>query len=98
MLIQNLFFTLKKIAPDKWKHFFVGIPLGILLEFIFVYFFPLHLLYATATSFIILLAGCYAFELFSLITGKGHYELLDVLAGVIGGVIGIGAVLLAMNY
>ena len=39
LLIQNLFFTLKKIAPDKWKHFFVGIPLGIVLEFISFYFF-----------------------------------------------------------
>ncbi len=76
----------------------MGIPLGIVLEFICVYFFPLHLLFATAASFIILLAGCYAFELFSLITGKGHYELLDVLAGVIGGVVGIGAVLLSMSY
>jgi VanZ family protein len=87
-------FTLKKIAPDKWKHFFVGIPLGIMLQFVSLYLFPLYPLISIAASFIILVAGCYAFELFSLITGKGHYELPDVLAGVLGGVIGIGAVLL----
>jgi hypothetical protein len=87
-------FTLKKIAPDKWKHFFVGIPLGIMLQFVSLYLFPLYPLISIAASFIILVAGCYAFELFSLITGKGHYELPDVLAGVLGGAIGIGAVLL----
>lgn len=63
-----------------------------------IHFFSLQLRYGTLASFIILTAGCYAFELFSLVTGKGHYELLDVLAGVIGGVIGIGAVLLLINY
>ncbi len=76
----------------------MGIPLGAVLQLAFFYFFPLHLLFATAVSFIILLAGCYAFELYSLLTGKGHYELLDVLAGVTGGAIGIGVVLLLINY
>ena len=76
----------------------MGIPLGAVLQFASFYFFPLQLIFATAVSFIILLSGCYAFELYSLITGKGYYELSDVLAGVIGGMIGIGAILLLLNY
>ncbi|MDB5276778.1 MAG: hypothetical protein JWR61_1733 [Ferruginibacter sp.] len=88
------FFVLKKIAPDKWKHFFVGIPLGASLQIICLSAFPKHTWPDTAASFVILFAGCYAFELYSLITGKGHYELPDVWAGVLGGCIGIGVVLL----
>ena len=72
--------------------------MGTVLQLTSFYFLPLNQLLASGVSFLILLAGCYAFELFSLITGKGHYELLDVVAGVIGGVVGIGAVLLGMNY
>ena len=68
----------KKIAPDKWKHFFVGIPLGGLLQLVSVILFPQHTWLDTAASFLILFAGCYAFELYSLVTGKGHYELPDV--------------------
>ena len=60
---------------------------------LFVYF-PFAFFMDTAISFLVLLAGCYAFELFSLVTGKGQYELLDVLAGMIGGTIGICLVLL----
>ena len=78
------------MAPDKWKHFFVGIPLGALLQVACLVAFPKHIWPDTAVSFLILFAGCYAFELYSLITGKGHYELADVWAGVIGGAIGIG--------
>jgi hypothetical protein len=90
------FFVLKKIAPDKWKHFFVGIPLGALLQVACLVAFPKHIWQDTAASFLTLLAGCYAFELYSLITGKGHYELADVWAGVIGGAIGTGSVVLFM--
>lgn len=81
----------KKIAPDKWKHFFVGIPLGAALEFAAWYFFPLQPLFSTAMALIVLLVICYGFELFSRITGKGNYEMMDAIAGVIGGLIGMGA-------
>ena len=36
----------------------------------------------------------YGFELFSLVTGKGHYEFLDAVASVIGGSVGMGVALL----
>lgn len=78
--------------------FFCCNPLGIILQSGSLYIFPSHFLWATALSFLVLLAGCYAFELFSLVTGKGHYELLDIVAGMFGGAIGIGAVLLFWYY
>jgi hypothetical protein len=36
----------------------------------------------------------YGFELFSKFTGKGHYELMDAVAAVVGAVLGIGSVAL----
>jgi hypothetical protein len=78
-----------KIANDKKKHFFVGIPLGLLLQFLSSYFFPVQPVLATTISVGILAAICYGFELFSLITGIGYAENLDAIAGILGGIIGI---------
>ena len=81
----------KRIPPDKWKHFIVGIGMGIFLEGAFIYLFHLSLLAASiwALSFSIVIA--YGFELFSLITGKGHYEVMDAVAGVLGALVGMAA-------
>lgn len=79
-----------KIANDKKKHFFVGIPLGLLLQLLCSYFLPAQPVSAIAISLGLLAAGCYGFELFSLVTGKGHAENLDAIAGILGGIIGIG--------
>lgn len=85
---QNII-ALKKIAKDKWNHFLIGIPLGVVVQLACYYLFPFQLLYVSLISFAVLLSGCYAFELYSLITRKGHYELLDVAAGVVGALIGM---------
>ena len=79
-----------KIERDKKKHFFVGIPLGLLMQFICFYFFPVQPLLATAICFILLIAGCYGFELLSLVSGKGHADNIDAIAGIMGGMIGMG--------
>jgi glycopeptide antibiotics resistance protein len=34
----------------------------------------------------------YGFELFSKFTGKGHYDIMDAVAAVVGAVLGIGGV------
>lgn len=82
---------IRKWEKDKWKHFYVGIPLGILLQF-----FAMHLLgdytYASAAAFIVLVIICYGFELVSLVTGKGHYEVMDAVAGIAGGLLGMGSI------
>ena len=84
----------RKIAPDKWKHFFVGIALGLLIRLFFIYLFPVHPFLNTGLSVLLLFAICYGFELFSLITGRGHYEVMDFVAGAFGGLIGIAATLI----
>ncbi|MCW3118152.1 MAG: hypothetical protein JWM28_2234 [Chitinophagaceae bacterium] len=84
---------MKKIAPDKWKHFYVGIPSGAVIYGLAILNWPQQKPIAIAVSFLILVAVCYGFELFSLLTGKGHYEVNDALAGILGGTIGIFVVL-----
>lgn len=82
-----------KIARDKWKHFFVGIVMGIFLQVLFSHF--LNSIAKTALlSFVASFAIAYGFELFSKLTGKGHYEWMDAVAGTIGAVVGIAIVLL----
>jgi len=81
---------MKKIARDKWKHFYVGIPLGALLFWLSILIWPSQQWLALAVASAILIAICYGFEVFSKVTGFGHYEVADAVAGIIGGAIGIG--------
>ena len=83
-----------RITPDKWKHFYVGILLGAAVYWPATLYWPLHPLISFVVSIGIIIGVCYGFELFSLLTGKGHYELQDAVAGIIGGCIGITGVLL----
>lgn len=83
----------RKIQPDKWKHFWVGIPMGAFLQWISEMILP-GLLQPTIIASIAVAAISYGFELFSKITGIGHYDFGDAVASVIGGVLGMGIVLL----
>ncbi len=83
-----------KIAPDKWKHFLVGILMGATLQIFTWYLMPAHLGLGIVTTFILVITISYGFELLSLLTGKGHYEILDAIAGILGGVIGMTIILL----
>lgn len=86
--------TMKKIEQDKWKHFWVGIPLGVLLQVICFYSFAYpHT--AIIIAVILLILICYGFELFSLITKLGHHDLIDAVAGIVGGAVGIAVVLIS---
>jgi hypothetical protein len=80
---------MKRIAKDKWKHFFVGIIMGLLLQVVFGWLMPHHYLIATLMSFFMVTVVSYGFELYSKFTGHGHYEMMDAVAAIIGGVIGI---------
>ena len=82
-----------KIEPDKWKHFFVGMLIGAILQIITAYLMPQHYVISIVTTFISMIAISYGFELFSLITKKGHYEILDAVAGTIGGIAGMSLIL-----
>jgi len=83
-----------KIAPDKRKHFWVGMLMGAIFRIFTLYFFPEQYIFSIVITFILIVVLTYGFELFSLITGKGHYEIMDAIAGTIGGTIGMAIILL----
>jgi len=84
---------LRKIAPDKWKHFYVGILMGAVLQGLGWWLLPGHIGLSAVLVFAIVVVVSYGFELFSLITGMGRYDFMDAVASVIGGVLGMGAIL-----
>ena len=83
----------KRISPDKWKHFYVGIAMGAALQAFFYFLLKPQLALATVASLTIVVVISYGFELFSKITGRGHYEVLDAIAAIIGGILGMVLVL-----
>ena len=93
-LVQVINMVRKKIGPDKWKHFFVGIPMGIVLQAFSWFLFPRQIVLQTIIAFILAIAITYGFELYSKFTGKGHYEINDAVAGTIGGILGMSLILM----
>ena len=90
---------IKKIAPDKWKHFFVGIGMGAVLQAFSVYLLQDYFFWATFIAFILVVLISYGFELFSKFTGLGHYDFMDAVASVAGGIIGMGTTfLIQINF
>jgi len=83
-----------KLAQDKKKHFWVGMLMGAIFHILVIFFLPQNFWLSILITFILIVALCYGFELFSLITKLGHYEVMDAIAGIIGGVIGMGVILL----
>jgi len=80
---------IKKIARDKWKHFYVGILMGATLQALAIWLLPQHPVAASFAVFLLVVAISYGFELYSKITGRGHYEIADAIASIIGGGIGM---------
>ena len=89
---------IKKPAPDKWKHFFVGIAMGAVLQGFTCFLLRDHLVIATVIAFILVLAISYGFELFSKATGLGIYDIMDAVASAVGGILGMAIVLIAELY
>ncbi|MGB8194624.1 MAG: hypothetical protein WCF67_22015 [Chitinophagaceae bacterium] len=83
-----------RIAPDKWKHFFVGIAMGLVLQGIGWWLLPASVVLVSVIVFVIIAVIAYGFELFSKITGFGYHEVMDAVATVIGGLIGMAVILL----
>ncbi len=78
-----------KIQQDKVKHIIVGCVMGVVLPFGGAWLFPDYPITYMAISFGIIVQIGFGFELFSLITGKGHPEIMDGIATVAGGIIGL---------
>jgi hypothetical protein len=83
-----------KIAPDKRKHFLVGIVMGAVLQAFFAFLLDARTGLTVLLSLIFSIAIAYGFELFSKFTGTGHYDVMDADAGVAGAAIGVGLVLI----
>ena len=83
----------KKIQPDKWRHFYVGILMGVVLQFISWKMFTHNAVLSIGIGLLVVVAISYGFELFSKITGIGRYDIMDAVASIIGGVIGMALVL-----
>lgn len=87
----------RKIARDKWRHFFAGIAMGIALQPFLWFLFPGQLVLKIFIAFTIVITISYAFELFSKFTGKGHYDFYDAVASAIGGVLGMIIILIILS-
>ena len=83
-----------RIPPDKLKHFIVGILMGLTLQGAAWWLLPTYVITGTIIAFIIIICISYGFELFSKITGHGHYDVMDAVASILGGIIGMGTILL----
>jgi hypothetical protein len=90
--------VLNKIAKDKWKHFYVGIIMGIVLQAFAFFLLPDHRQLATALVFLVIAGVSYGFELYSLFTGHGHYDFKDAVASVLGGILGMAMAFLFLVY
>jgi len=51
-----------KIARDKWKHFFVGIAIGVVLQASLWFLFPEQLILETGIAFLLVVIISYGFE------------------------------------
>lgn len=80
---------LNKIAPDKWRHFVVGILMGAVLQSAAWFVLPERPVGGILIVFSIIVLISYGFELFSLISGRGHHDIMDAVASIIGGVVGM---------
>ncbi|MBK8710568.1 MAG: hypothetical protein IPL97_01600 [Niastella sp.] len=85
-------------ARDKWVHFLTGIPMGIILLLLVMHYFSFS---TVLNVFIVLLAVAiisFGFEIISLLTKKGKYDIYDAVASTSGAVLGIVFVLILQFY
>ena len=78
-----------KIGKDKQKHFYVGFILATGFHLLFQYLFGISLSYSIFLNLLLIFCIAYAFELFSKYSGHGHYEMNDVWATLLGGVLAV---------
>lgn len=83
-----------QIGRDKWKHLWVGAALGLIFQAIGDWLLPGHVPAVAVGNVLSVFIIAYGFELYSKFTGHGHYEVLDAVASVIGGVVGMVVVFL----
>lgn len=72
--------------------------MGAILQALSSFFLQGDIVLATVIAFVIVLFISYGFELFSKITGLGHYDVMDAVVSAVGGVLGMCLSLLAQFY
>jgi hypothetical protein len=82
-----------KIAQDKWKHFFVGIAMGIATGFVVVFisgsnYFGNGYCPHPGNNHQLMALNC-----FQNYIAKGHFDFNDAVAGTIGGILGMVIIL-----
>ncbi len=70
--------------------------MGAVLQAFLLFLIPAHPMYAILITLILVVCISYGFELASKLTGRGHYDIIDAVASVLGGLIGMG-ILLALK-
>ena len=88
---------MKRVELYKLKHFLMGISIGVALELALWKILPAQLKLVTVITLLGVMIINYGFELYSKVKNKGEYEVLDAVAGTVGGAIGM-AVILMVQY
>ncbi len=88
----------QNIQPDKWKHFYVGIAMGAFLQVVGFWLLPYSTVAISLIVGLLVIAISYGFELFSKLSGLGHYDVKDAVASVIGGIVGMVLILCTKNF
>ena len=78
-----------KLEADKWRHIIAGFFIGLVLPLMGYYIFGLPIVSNYFLSFFGLVLISYGFEVFSFVTGMGHYDLVDAIVTAIGGLPGL---------
>ncbi len=63
--------------------------MGSILQIVAEYIAPGRMVVSGILALVAVIGISYGFELFSRITGKGHHEIKDAVASILGGIIGI---------
>ncbi|GEP96127.1 hypothetical protein CCY01nite_23870 [Chitinophaga cymbidii] len=66
--------------------------MGAVLQAAMMFLFPGQQMLAGLLAMAAVVAISYGFELFSLITGWGHYDFWDAVASILGGTIGVAVI------
>lgn len=74
-------------------HFEVGVEMAVLCQLFLQGVLPERLILDSAITIVIVCVVGYGFELYSFFTGRGHYEVMDAVAVIAGGFIGLAAAL-----
>ena len=83
----NSFFL--KLDGDNWVCFYAGATMAILLCSAGI-LMNINLKLVFIFAFIIVVCVSFGFEIFSLISGLGRYDIWDAVATIIGGTVGLG--------